>query len=379
MKAMVRRKVERLPHMGLRIQVGGRGPGRRRRLDQGEIDAARIDHGKVEQAARGQGLEMGEARGRVRVGARDGGIGRIDQNAIHLRPYAFDDARIDLPIESLRAAIVVGMRVHNGSAGTRTGDALLNDRFDGIGNARLQPAAPGAVQRHFDPDFPHRDTPRCRTLSKGHGTVRPGRLLQSRLGWGGKGLMVLTPTVEKSTLGLHSIQQYEPLIGRAAVARILDKAERLGPAHLVHISSTFYGGGVTEILTPLTLMMNAMGIATSWHLIQGTPAFFHCTKKLHNTLQGETIEVSEADKAIYEQVVFENATRLHIEDCDAVIVHDPQPLPLIEHFKERDAPWIWQCHVDLSSPNPAVWNYLRGLVEQYDSAVFSLPDYAQQL
>jgi hypothetical protein len=58
---------------------------------------------------------------------------------------------------------------------------------------------------------------------------------------------------------------------------------------------------------------------------------------------------------------------------------DPQPLPLIEHLKEPDAPWIWQCHVDLSSPNPAVWSYLRGFVEQYDSAVFSMPDYAQQL
>src|SRR5262249_1000718 len=149
--------------------------------------------------------------------------------------------------------------------------------------------------------------------------------------------------------------------------------------HLVHISSTFYGGGVTEILTPLTLMMNAMGIDTGWRIIQGTPAFFSCTKKLHNTLQGETIEVSEADKAIYEQVVFENATRLHIEDCDALIVHDPQPLPLVEHFKERDVPWIWQCHVDLSAPNPAVWSYLRGFVEQYDSAILSMPDYAQEL
>ena len=57
--------------------------------------------------------------------------------------------------------------------------------------------------------------------------------------------------------------------------------------HLVHISSTFYGGGVTEILTPLTLMMNAMGIETGWRMIQRTPAFFACTKKLHNTLQGE--------------------------------------------------------------------------------------------
>jgi trehalose synthase len=95
-------------------------------------------------------------------------------------------------------------------------------------------------------------------------------------------------------------------------------------------------------------------------MLQGTPAFFACTKKLHNTLQGETAGISEADKAIYEQVVFENGTRLHIEDCDAVIVHDPQPLPLISHFAERDAPWVWQCHVDLSSPNPTVWSYLHG-------------------
>ena len=191
--------------------------------------------------------------------------------------------------------------------------------------------------------------------------------------------MVLTPTVERSTLGLHSIEQYEPLIGPAAVARVLDKAERLGPAHLVHISSTFYGGGVTEILTPLTLMMNAMGIATSWHLIQGTPPFFHCTKKLHNTLQGEAIAFSSEEQAIYEQVVSENALRFHIDGCDAVAVHDPQPLLLIRHFTERTVPWLWQCHIDLSRPHLPVWNYLRPFVEQYDAAIFSLPEYAQAL
>jgi trehalose synthase len=125
--------------------------------------------------------------------------------------------------------------------------------------------------------------------------------------------------------------------------------------NVVHVSSTFYGGGVTEILTPLTLMMNAIGIETDWHLIQGTPGFFSCTKKLHNTLQGENIDFSEAEKAIYEQVLFENATRLHLEDCDAVIVHDPQPLPLVRHFVHREMPWLWQCHVDLGAhcPGPA--------------------------
>lgn len=188
-----------------------------------------------------------------------------------------------------------------------------------------------------------------------------------------------TAAVQTSTLGLHPLEEYEPLVGAAAIERVLKKADPLRTLHLVHISSTFYGGGVTEILTPLTLTLNAMGIETGWRMLQGTPAFFACTKKLHNTLQGEPVGISEADKAIYEQVVFENATRLHIEDCDAVIVHDPQPLPLIGHFGEKDAPWIWQCHVDLSSPNPAVWSYLRGFVEQYDLAVFSMPEYAQQI
>jgi trehalose synthase len=185
--------------------------------------------------------------------------------------------------------------------------------------------------------------------------------------------------VEKATLGLQTLDQYEPLIGPAAADRIMTKAERVRGAHIVHVSSTFYGGGVTEILTPLTLMMNALGIQTGWRLIQGTPAFFACTKKFHNALQGQRVRVSDAEKAIYEQIVFENATRVHLEGCDAVVVHDPQPLPLVTNFPSRARPWFWQCHIDLSAPHQPTWKYLRGLVEQYDVALFSLPEYAQDL
>src|SRR3954449_2786473 len=186
-------------------------------------------------------------------------------------------------------------------------------------------------------------------------------------------------TVQRSILGLHALEQYEPLIGAATLERIAAKADRVRTMRVAHISSTFYGGGVTELLTPLTLMMNAIGIETDWHLIQGTPGYFGCTKKLHNTLQGESLDFSDAEKTIYEQVVFENGTRLHLDECDAIIVHDPQPLPLITHYADREMPWLWQCHVDLSSPGPAVWNYLRRFAEQYDAAIFSLAEYAQSL
>ncbi len=71
------------------------------------------------------------------------------------------------------------------------------------------------------------------------------------------------------------------------------------------------------------------------------------------------------------------SARLHL-DHDVVIVHDPQPLPLIQHFRKK-APWMWRCHVDLSHPNPNVWDYLAPLVERYDAVVLSLPEYAQNL
>ncbi len=101
------------------------------------------------------------------------------------------------------------------------------------------------------------------------------------------------------------------------------------------------------------------------------------TKKLHNALQGADINFSEQKTSIYEEVVYENALRTHL-DHDLVIVHDPQPLPLISHYRKQ-SPWIWRCHLDLSSPHPEVWAYLRPFIEEYDAVVVSIPEYRQNL
>jgi trehalose synthase len=173
------------------------------------------------------------------------------------------------------------------------------------------------------------------------------------------------------------IEQYEELIGADAVERIMLKAKRLHGLRVVNISSTFYGGGVAEILSSLTLAQRAIGIRADWRLIQGSPDFFSVTKKLHNALQGGDIDLTDMKKQHYEQVVFHNSLRMDI-DADVVVVHDPQPLPLVTHFR-RTCPWIWRCHIDLSKPDGAAWNYLHGFVEQYDAVVMSLPEYAQKL
>jgi trehalose synthase len=173
------------------------------------------------------------------------------------------------------------------------------------------------------------------------------------------------------------LKDYEPLIGAEDIDRIYAKAEPLQGLHMCHINSTYYGGGVAELLSSFTLLMNSIGIKTGWRIIQGSPDFFSVTKKIHNALQGNSINLTEMKKKIYEDVIHENAIRNHF-DHDVVIVHDPQPLPMIKHYR-RKGPWIWRCHVDLSRPNMGLWNYLTDFIEDYNAAIFTLDEYKQEL
>lgn len=173
------------------------------------------------------------------------------------------------------------------------------------------------------------------------------------------------------------VEDYEPFVGAVMIERIKQKARPLQALHITHVNSTYYGGGVAELLSSLTLLMNSVGIKTGWRVIQGSPDFFSVTKKMHNALQGGEIDLSELKQGIYEGVVYENAIRNHL-DHDRVIVHDPQPLPLVNHYQQK-GPWIWRCHIDLTNPNRELWNYLAPFIERYDAVILTLEEYAQKL
>ena len=174
-----------------------------------------------------------------------------------------------------------------------------------------------------------------------------------------------------------TIEDFEPHIGGRSVERILNKAKKLRDTHVVHVNSTYYGGGVAEMLSSLTLLFNNVGIKTGWRAIQGSPDFFSITKKIHNALQGGSINLTKRKKDIFEDVVRENAIRNHL-DHDIVIINDPQPLPMIRHYRKR-GPWIWRCHVDLTRPHAKLFKYLKDFIEEYDASVFTLKEYRQKL
>jgi len=173
------------------------------------------------------------------------------------------------------------------------------------------------------------------------------------------------------------IEDYEPLIGAENVERIRKKAEKFKGLRVVNFNSTYCGGGVAEMLSSLTLLLNSLGLQAEWRVIAGTPDFFSITKKMHNALQGGEIDLSGIKKEIFEQVTFENSVRNFVTH-DFVIVHDPQPLALIEFYKKK-CPWIWRCHIDLSKPQREMWNYLRAWIDLYDAVIVSCPEYKHEM
>ena len=176
---------------------------------------------------------------------------------------------------------------------------------------------------------------------------------------------------------ITQIEDYEPLVGAEVVERIRNKAAKLKGLRVANFNSTYYGGGVAETISSLTLLMNSLGLRTEWRVIQGRPDFFSITKKMHNALQGAEIDLSKIKKEIFEQVIYENSLRNFL-DHGFIIVHDPQPLPLIQHY-EKTCPWLWRCHLDLSRPDAKTWNYLRRWVDNYDAVILSCKEFAQEM
>ncbi len=174
------------------------------------------------------------------------------------------------------------------------------------------------------------------------------------------------------------LQDYEQIIGREEIAELSVFAERVRNKRLQNINSTAVGGGVAEILTRLVPLLGELGIEATWDVIKGDQAFFNITKAFHNALHGHPEEITREMLDHFQANTEANLKSLDLNG-DVIVVHDPQPAGLILKKKEIGRRWIWRCHIDVSSPNPKVWDFLRPLVDQYDASVFSMPEFARDL
>jgi trehalose synthase len=176
-------------------------------------------------------------------------------------------------------------------------------------------------------------------------------------------------------VGHKSLADYGTIVSRGLMRQLRALAEPLQGKRVVHVSATAFGGGVAEINYTLVPLMADAGLEVEWRIIRGADEFFNVTKAIHNGLQGDPRSLTAEEIEVFARYNALNAEQLPADDYDFVIIHDPQPVALVDHFPAHAAKWIWRGHIDFSTPNGAIFDVLLPSIRRYDAAIFHLPEY----
>jgi trehalose synthase len=172
------------------------------------------------------------------------------------------------------------------------------------------------------------------------------------------------------------LSRYSGISPKSDITLLKRLADKLRGRTFLHVNSTRAGGGVAEILQRMVPILENIGINVRWEVLEGDERFFEITKKIHNALQGNAETITREMWDYHCDVNKRNAGRLNL-DADAVLIHDPQPVALIDH--KKSGTWMWRCHIDLSSPQREVFESIKHYCERYDAAIFSVARFAKSM
>ena len=177
---------------------------------------------------------------------------------------------------------------------------------------------------------------------------------------------------------MSKLEDYSPIVGESIVEELFLLGRKLEGKVIQNINSTAVGGGVAEILARILPLLKQLNVQARWDVIKGNEKFFMITKKLHNGLHGIKVDIDHDEFNYLLEVNRENVEYLS-SFGDIVFIHDPQPIALIEQKSKIGKKWIWRCHIDFTTPEKEIWEFLKKFIEMYDSAVFSAPAFLRPL
>jgi trehalose synthase len=176
-------------------------------------------------------------------------------------------------------------------------------------------------------------------------------------------------------VGHKSLADYATIAARGVMDEIHELAAPLAGARVLELSATAFGGGVAEIQYTLVPLMQDAGLSVEWRIIKGGEAFFAATKTIHNALQGNPQGLTPEQRDVFTQFQELNAREIDADAYDFIVVHDPQPVGVIDYVGGGAAKWVWRGHIDFSTPNDDVLDFLLPSIRRYDAAVFHLREY----
>lgn len=182
--------------------------------------------------------------------------------------------------------------------------------------------------------------------------------------------------LQRCRFGSKNLNKYRQFITKSQLNLIKETAKSIGDKKIIHLNSTAKGGGVAEILKSLVPLMQNVGINCEWYSIKAPAKFFTITKRIHNGLQGANVKISKQDFNYYLEINKQIGRLLSFLDFDLIVIHDPQPLAIINFLHK--SPAIARIHLDLSTPNRKLLSLFKPLINEYEAIVFSLEQFIPQ-
>ena len=186
--------------------------------------------------------------------------------------------------------------------------------------------------------------------------------------------------MEHARTETKTLAAYEPHITDRRHEEIVEAVAELDDVRVAHVNSTAGGGGVAEILHSLVPLLNDLGVETDWLVMDAPDEFFDVTKAMHNGLQGERSEFTEAMRETYRTVTEQNADAL-TERYDVIVLHDPQSLGMAATLAGRfpETTLVWRCHIDLTDATPAYLEFVQSHLDDIESAIVTLEEYGSAI
>ncbi|MFQ5329120.1 MAG: glycosyltransferase [Thermodesulfobacteriota bacterium] len=176
------------------------------------------------------------------------------------------------------------------------------------------------------------------------------------------------------------LPRYTDLVGREAIRNMEEYRERFS-GKIVHVNSTFEGGGVAELLEREVRLSNELGIQMEWFKILGHGDFFDTTKGFHNALQGRSSDNALTLIKNYNHFYNNGGRELNsaligylqtLGKDDVIVIHDPQPLYLINFLEEVKALKLWRIHIDTTAPDARTMEYVVSHATRYNGIISTM-------
>ena len=171
----------------------------------------------------------------------------------------------------------------------------------------------------------------------------------------------------------HSIDQYAPFVGDAAIESLRAAAAPLRGARVLYLSSPAASGAVRRLLQSSVPLLADLGLNIQWQQVRIAAEYVEMDRALRRALSGYPgwHENRESEWREFNQ----GNAQMFDEEFDIVVVHHSASVGLhaaLTQLQGHPPPgvWLWHSHRDYRNAVPNAWSLIRQHADDFDASVY---------